>query len=209
MRFVNDDRVVLIQKAIGLCFGEQNAIGHQADASIRRAAVREANSKADFLAEITIHLLCKSRGDSGAGDIYDDHTYVGPGRPAHPPSGLRLAGRGVAVDDRVRVNGEYGGLGLALEYNRWPGRPESYEMATSQAGLTSRYVEVSRILETVARESGLSGAVYTQITDVERQVADLQEKIRVRAAEVLEEQKINLELKDQNKKLKDTLKEKE
>jgi len=113
---------------------------------------------------------CKSRGDSGAGDIYDDHTYVGPGRPAHPPSGLRLAGRGVAVDDRVRVNGEYGGLGLALAYNRWPGRPESYEMATSQAGLTSRYVEVSRILETVARESGLSGAVYTQITDVENEV---------------------------------------
>lgn len=113
---------------------------------------------------------CKSRGDSGAGDIYDDHTYVGPGRPAHPPSGLRLAGRGVAVDDRVRVNGEYGGLGLALEYNRWPGRPESYEMATSQAGLTSRYVEVSRILETVARESGLSRAVYTQITDVENEV---------------------------------------
>ena len=24
---------------------------------------------------------CKSRGDSRAGDIYDDHTYVGPGRP--------------------------------------------------------------------------------------------------------------------------------
>ena len=46
---------------------------------------------------------CKSRGDSGAGDIYDDHTYVGPGRPAHPPSGLRLAGRGVAVDGRARL----------------------------------------------------------------------------------------------------------
>jgi hypothetical protein len=110
---------------------------------------------------------CKSRGDSGAGDVYDDHTYVGPGRPAHPPHGLRLAGRGVAVDDRVRVNGEYGGLGLALDYNRWPGRPESYEMTPSQAGLTRRYAEVSRNLETVARESGLSGAVYT---DVENEV---------------------------------------
>ena len=24
---------------------------------------------------------CKSRPDSMAGDVYDDHTYVGPGRP--------------------------------------------------------------------------------------------------------------------------------
>ena len=29
---------------------------------------------------------CKSRRDSMAGDIYDDHTYVGPGRPVVPTS---------------------------------------------------------------------------------------------------------------------------
>lgn len=113
---------------------------------------------------------CKSRRDSGAGDIYDDHTYVGPGVPGHALYGLRLAGRGVAVDDRVRVNGEYGGLGLALDGNRWPGRPESYEMTYSPAELTQRYLEVSRALERIVGEAGLSAAIYTQITDVENEV---------------------------------------
>lgn len=101
---------------------------------------------------------CKSRGDTGAGDIYDDHTYVGPGR---------AAGR---AGNRVRVAGEYGGLGLVLERNRWPGRPESYEMARSGERLTERYVAVSRALEALVRASGLSGAIYTQTTDVENEV---------------------------------------
>ena len=48
------------------------------------------------------------------------------------------------VDRRVRVDGEYGGLGLVLNGNRWPGRPQAYEMTDSQARLTERYVEVSR-----------------------------------------------------------------
>lgn len=103
---------------------------------------------------------CKSRRDSGAGDIFDDHTYVGPGRPA-------AAGR------RVLVDGEYGGLGLILERNRWPGRPESYEMTRSHARLTERYVQVSRSLEGIVRRSGLSGAIYTQLTDVENEVNGL------------------------------------
>ncbi|WP_396894270.1 glycoside hydrolase family 2 protein [Mycolicibacterium sp.] len=100
---------------------------------------------------------CKSRGDTGAGDVYDDHTYVGPGRP--PP-----------VPNRVRVSGEYGGLGLVIDKNRWPGRPMSYEMVDTQARLTERYVQVSHVLEDLARNGGLSGAIYTQITDVENEV---------------------------------------
>jgi hypothetical protein len=100
---------------------------------------------------------CKSRGDTGAGDIYDDHTYVGPGRPTAP-------------GPRVRVNGEYGGLGLVPENNRWPGRPESYEIVNDPVRLTERYVEVSRNLEDIVRQTGLSGAIYTQLTDVENEV---------------------------------------
>lgn len=102
---------------------------------------------------------CKSRGDSGAGDIVDDHTYVGPGRTP--------ARRG---DNRVRVDGEYGGLGLVGAANRWPGPPQSYEMTDSPAHLTERYVTLSRALESVAHGGGLSAAVYTQITDVENEV---------------------------------------
>ncbi len=100
---------------------------------------------------------CKTLGDSGTGDIFDDHTYVGPGRPA------------AMYDGRARVDGEYGGLGLAPA-KRWPGRPLSYEMTDSTARLTQRYVEVSRALENLARTDGLSGAIYTQTTDVENEV---------------------------------------
>lgn len=100
---------------------------------------------------------CKSRGDTGAGDVYDDHTYVGPGRP-------------MWASNRARVDGEYGGLGLTIDKNRWPGRPESYEMVDNQTRLTDRYVQVSRALEEFVRSSGLSGAIYTQITDVENEV---------------------------------------
>jgi hypothetical protein len=100
---------------------------------------------------------CKSRGDTGAGDVFDDHTYVGPGRP-------------VVSDHRVRVNGEYGGLGLALHRNRWPGRPEAYEMAAGGVRLTERYVALSRVLEEIVHATGLSGAIYTQTTDVENEV---------------------------------------
>ena len=100
---------------------------------------------------------CKSRGDTGAGDIFDDHTYVGPGRPA--PAG-----------NRVLVAGEYGGLGLAAEENRWRGRPESYEMAASPRGLTERYLQLSHTVQDVMRQTGLSGAIYTQLTDVENEV---------------------------------------
>ncbi len=100
---------------------------------------------------------CKSRGDTTAGDIYDDHTYVGPGRPA-------------VHDHRVTVDGEYGGLGLVLDGNRWPGRSRAWEMTNSQARLTDRYVKVSQDLEEVIRKGGLSGAIYTQTTDVENEV---------------------------------------
>jgi hypothetical protein len=103
---------------------------------------------------------CKSRPDSHAGDIWDDHTYVGPGRPVLPDP----------LDPRVTVDGEYGGLGLALDQNRWPGRPEAYEMIDNQAHLTERYVKVSQDLEEFIRGANLSGAIYTQTTDVENEV---------------------------------------
>lgn len=100
---------------------------------------------------------CHSQPDSKAGDVYDDHTYVGPGRP-------RVA------DGRAVVDGEYGGIGLLLAGHAWPGEPLAYEMADSRETLTRRYVEVSLELERLVREEGLSAAVYTQTTDVENEV---------------------------------------
>ncbi|MDQ7802534.1 glycoside hydrolase family 2 TIM barrel-domain containing protein [Amycolatopsis sp. A133] len=103
---------------------------------------------------------CFSRPDSGAGDVYDDHTYVGPGEPS-------------VRDGRAIVDGEYGGLGLVLDDYRWPGPPNAYEMTSTSERLTERYAEVSASLERVVAERGLSGAVYTQTTDVENEVNGL------------------------------------
>ncbi|EHR62551.1 glycoside hydrolase family 2 protein [Saccharomonospora cyanea] len=104
---------------------------------------------------------CHSHPDSGAGDVYDDHTYVGPGRP-------ELA----ATDPRAIVDGEFGGVGLVVEGHLWPGEPMAYEMVSDRDRLTERYVELSTELEALARDR-LSGAVYTQITDVENEVNGL------------------------------------
>lgn len=103
---------------------------------------------------------CHSHPDSGAGDVYDDHTYVGPGRPD-------------IADNRVTVDGEYGGLGLVVDDHVWPGEPEAYEMTESKQELTDRYVEVSQELSNVVRDKGLSGAIYTQTSDVENEVNGL------------------------------------
>jgi hypothetical protein len=103
---------------------------------------------------------CYSLPDSGAGDMYDDHTYVGPGAPT-------------VSDDRAIVDGEYGGLGLAEEGHLWPGDPTAYEMTGSRAQLTERYGEVSAELARITRENGLSAAIYTQTTDVENEVNGL------------------------------------
>ncbi|MEY7971990.1 glycoside hydrolase family 2 protein [Saccharomonospora xinjiangensis] len=104
---------------------------------------------------------CHSHPDSGAGDVYDDHTYVGPGRPELAPG-----------DPRAIVDGEYGGIGLVVEGHAWPGEPMAYEMVGDRDRLTARYVELSSELEALARDR-LSGAVYTQLTDVENEVNGL------------------------------------
>ncbi|TDP97838.1 glycosyl hydrolase family 2 [Labedaea rhizosphaerae] len=103
---------------------------------------------------------CYSKPDSGAGDIYDDHTYVGPGTPA-------------VRDDRAIVDGEYGGLGLVVDGHLWPGNPHAYEMEDTKAQLTTRYGELSSKLEDLAANGALSAAVYTQTTDVENEVNGL------------------------------------
>ncbi|WP_157596826.1 glycoside hydrolase family 2 protein [Saccharomonospora saliphila] len=118
---------------------------------------------------------CHSHPDTGAGHLYDDHTYVGPGAPA-------------VRDGRAVVDGEYGGLGLALDGHLWPGEPNAYEMAEDRDRLTERYVELCGELERVVRERGLSGAVYTQLTDVENEVNGLltydRRVVKVRVPEV-------------------------
>ncbi len=98
---------------------------------------------------------CDSLPDNGEGDLYDDHSYVGPGTPMQ--QGTRAA-----------VDGEYGGLGLKVDGHMFdPANGFAYEMEPDAATLTSRYTDLQGRLLQVERQCGVSASVYTQITDVE------------------------------------------
>ncbi len=97
---------------------------------------------------------CNSKGDSGRGDMIDHHAYLGPATSS--PAG-----------ERVAVDGEHGGFGLKTEDHMWFGDGFAYEMTPDKATLTRRYVENQRDVLRSANTCGISGSVYTQITDVE------------------------------------------
>ncbi|MDT8915883.1 LamG-like jellyroll fold domain-containing protein [Amycolatopsis sp. PS_44_ISF1] len=101
---------------------------------------------------------CRSEPDSGRGNLYDDHTYTGPGTPT--PDATRAA-----------VDGEYGGLGLKVAGHEFDASGSfAYEMEPDSATLTRRYGELQQRLLLAARQCGVSAGVYTQTTDVEKEV---------------------------------------
>jgi hypothetical protein len=100
--------------------------------------------------------------DGGNGDTVDDHIYVGPGSPQRPSA------------SRVAQLGEYGGLGLRVAGHEWsPGNGFGYEMVPSGQALTDRYVSLIAGVQRLVTRSGLSAAIYTQVTDVENEVNGL------------------------------------
>jgi hypothetical protein len=100
---------------------------------------------------------CASRGDSGRGDVIDWHAYTGPAQPTPD-------------DHRVAVDGEHGGFGLEVPGHMWFGEGHAYQMAQDEDELTRLYVDNQRALIPIAEQQGISGAVYTQLTDVEHEV---------------------------------------
>lgn len=99
---------------------------------------------------------CNLPGDSGRGDIIDWHMYQGPGFPA-PDA------------DRAAVDGEHGGLSLVVRGHTWKGAFSPYGGYDNSADLTAGYVANTAKMIEPAR-TFLSGAVYTQISDVEGEV---------------------------------------
>lgn len=100
---------------------------------------------------------CDSLGDSGAGDVIDWHQYVGPAQP-------------VPDATRASIDGEHGGFGLEVDGHMWFEDGHAYEMTPDVATLTRRYVENTRDVLASAQQCGISGSIYTQITDVEHEV---------------------------------------
>ncbi|HEU5471949.1 MAG TPA: AbfB domain-containing protein [Actinophytocola sp.] len=97
--------------------------------------------------------------DGGNGDTVDDHIYVGPGNPQRPSA------------TRVAQLGEFGGLGLRVPGHEWsPGNGFGVEMVPNGTVLTDRYVSLIAGVQRLVSRTGLSAAIYTQITDVENEV---------------------------------------
>ena len=98
---------------------------------------------------------CDTKGDVHAGDIIDVHDYQGPGLPA--PDATRAA-----------MDGEHGGLTLGVPGHVWPNTPiNPYGEVKDNAALNAGYVKNTAVLRDKGPGIGVSGSVYTQITDVE------------------------------------------
>jgi beta-galactosidase/beta-glucuronidase len=91
------------------------------------------------------------------GDTRDHHRYPGPELPAPDP-------------ERALILGEFGGLGLPIQGHLWQADKNwGYVNIASQKQLLNEYFLLIEKLKPLINE-GLSGAIYTQTTDVEGEV---------------------------------------
>lgn len=90
----------------------------------------------------------------GGGEVLDKHSYPPPGCP--DPSATQAL-----------VCGEYGGIGLNIPGHLWKPGDSMYTNAKSASDMEELYAEFCGMLKKFHDEKGMSGAVYTQITDVE------------------------------------------
>ncbi len=98
---------------------------------------------------------CDTPGDPGTGDVIDFHQYQGPALPAPDAT-------------RASIDGEHGGLTLSVPGHTWPGAPiNPYGSVANAAELNAGYVKNNDDLRELGARNGLSGSVYTQLTDVE------------------------------------------
>lgn len=96
------------------------------------------------------------------GDIYDIHSYS---KTVQVPK---------MFHDRASVVGEYGGIGLPIKEHLWNPDMKNWGYQTYQGKeeLLKNYThKFNQIVE--MKKNGLSGAVYTQTTDVESEVNGL------------------------------------
>ena len=99
--------------------------------------------------------------DRGVGDVHDVHVYPGPGSSKPEPS-------------RAAFLGEFGGLGLPLDGHTWQAKGNwGYRSFDSREALTDAYVRLIDDMRWLIADPGLSGAIYTQTTDVEVEVNGL------------------------------------
>lgn len=98
--------------------------------------------------------------DRNAGPMYDIHNYPNVAMCARE-----------RIGNRVQVIGEFGGLGLPVEGHLWNPKMQNWGYANmnGQDDLARDYAKLIFDLEPLVLK-GLSGAIYTQTTDVEGEV---------------------------------------
>jgi len=101
--------------------------------------------------------------DVGAGDVRDRHDYSEVPGALKPPGG------------RALVLGEFGGIGWPIAGHLWnpAKRNWGYQTYMTRAEVEAAYRRKLEAVIAMWRESGLSGAIYTQTTDVEGEVNGL------------------------------------
>ena len=98
---------------------------------------------------------CDTPGDPGNGDVIDHHLYQGPALPS--PDATRAA-----------IDGEHGGITLSVAGHLWPTTwINPYGTVPDVDQLDDAYEANNDELRELGARNGLSGSVYTQITDVE------------------------------------------
>ncbi|MCA9238469.1 MAG: hypothetical protein KDA44_23520, partial [Planctomycetales bacterium] len=97
----------------------------------------------------------------GVGDVYDQHPYPAPRAYESPAS-------------QAFALGEYGGIGLKVgDGNPWQAQGWGYTNAQNAEELENLYAQYADLLRGFKDQNGLTGAIYTQITDVEIEVNGL------------------------------------
>ncbi len=108
------------------------------------------------------HLINAVTGwtDRKVGDMYDVHNY--------PSTAMKLKDE---CDGRISILGEFGGLSLRVEDHLW--NPSvgwvPYRSTSASLDLMNGYTRLMYDLEGLVAQ-GLSGAIYTQTTDVETEL---------------------------------------
>ena len=98
------------------------------------------------------HRLC--------GNFIDKHSYPGPSYPLND-YGL------------IKVVGEYGGMGLEIKNHTWKKDNWAYYVVNNSEELTGNYTLFIGTLKNLVSQKKISGAIYTQVTDVEGEINGL------------------------------------
>ncbi|MBR1917919.1 MAG: hypothetical protein IJ832_08835 [Bacteroidaceae bacterium] len=93
---------------------------------------------------------------TGAGDIKDIHSYPAPSS--------------ISSSDQVTAFGEYGGVQLLVDGHTWGAAGSVYGYAKDATAYDSIYASYADKLFQEKIKNSLSGAVYTQLTDVESEL---------------------------------------